>query len=256
MFREKAVIASLIVLSFSSFQSYARTIDVNIRIRNDSSDEKVINRENLTLIKQLILNEGLRETYCQMYNNNPAYHTKHFSFYLNPDSGQQNINCEIDKSDFQTLVIRDPEKKNQYCHIAFHDEYYINISIPWPTGDLTVSQIREFAIGAIKEILSEIEEDTPVSKPDPTLGTDIKSLQDAVDIAISTLHDNPSVPAFDYTLTAAQQSIIEGKYIWRIVFKPTRFLPEDPSKELIALGGEVFVNVDLSTKATEITYGE
>lgn len=262
MFRKREIIAFLFVLFFVVFQSQAKTIDITIRIRNDSSDEKVITRANLTHIKQLIIKNGLRETYCQMYNNNPAYHSKRFYFYLNPDTGQQNVNCEIDKSDFQTLVIRGTntsDGKNHYCHIAFHDEFYINISVPWPTEDLSVLKIRAYAIEALEEILSEIEKDTVVSKSKPTLSADMRNLQKAIDIAIPALYKDTTLQKIDYnfyTLTAVQQIIIKNKYIWRVTFKPKEFLPEDPSKEFITLGGEVFVNIDLSTKETEITYGE
>jgi hypothetical protein len=83
-----------------------------------------------------------------------------------------------------------------------------------------------------------------------------KQLQDAVEIAVSALYQQSSSPGTDYTLTAVQQIIVNGQYIWLITFKPTKFLPEDPSKGPITMGGEVFVNVDLSTKKTEIRYGE
>jgi hypothetical protein len=81
-------------------------------------------------------------------------------------------------------------------------------------------------------------------------------MEEAVAIAVSALHDHSPSTDKDYTLTSAQQIIVKGKYIWWITFKPTRFLPKDPSKGPIGKGGEVFVNVDLSTKKTQITYGE
>jgi hypothetical protein len=95
-----------------------------------------------------------------------------------------------------------------------------------------------------------------LSQPGPTLGPDITSLRDAVDIAVSALHGQSHYPANDYILTSAQQIIVDGKYVWRITFKPVSLLPKDPSKGLIGAGGEIFVKVDLSTKKTEFTYGE
>ncbi len=56
--------------------AFARTIDVRLRIHEKESEEKPINRENLIKIKQFILEHGNRETYCNLYSNNPAYHTK------------------------------------------------------------------------------------------------------------------------------------------------------------------------------------
>ena len=158
MLKEKVIIASLLVLVLGAVQTYAETIDVRLRISNRSSDEKVITRANLTAIKQFFLKKGLRETYCNMYNNNPAYHTKNFSFYLNPDSGQKNINCETDKSDFHSLTVRNPNRKNQYRRVEFLDKHYVYIVVSWPTKDLAVSQAREFVIEAVTEILKEIED--------------------------------------------------------------------------------------------------
>ena len=256
MFREKIRFAVLIVLGLSTLSSYARTIDVSVRIRNDSSDEKVINRENLTSIKQLIIKNGLRETYGQMYNNNPAYHTNRFAFYLNPDTGQANINCELDKSDFQTLVMRDPKRKSQYCHIEFINKNEINIRIPWVTEDLTILQIREFASEGIQEILAEILKDTPAIRPQHEISANVKNIQDAIDLAIHALYKEPRLHSTDYVLTSAQQILRNNKWIWRITFKPKELLPDDPSNGPYTLGGEVFVNVDLSTKETVVTYGE
>ena len=170
MLKEKTIIASLLVLVLRAVQTYAETIDVRLRNRNKSSDEKVITRANLTAIKQFILKKGFRETYCNMYNDNPAYHTKNFFFYLNPDSGPKSRNCETDKSDFHSLTIRNPnDKKDQYRRVEFLDKHYVYIVVTWPTKDLTVSQAREFVIKAIKEILMEIEKETPIRVTDSLL---------------------------------------------------------------------------------------
>jgi hypothetical protein len=138
-------------------RSSAETIDFRLRIRDKSPNEKVITRANLIRIKQFILKHGFRETYCSMYNNNPAFRTKSFSFYLNPDTGQKNIDCDTDKSDFHTLTIRKSGGgKNQYRTVEFLDKHYIYIVVSWPTKDLTVSKAREFVIEAIKDILKEM----------------------------------------------------------------------------------------------------
>jgi len=96
----------------------------------------------------------------------------------------------------------------------------------------------------------------PSSQSGSSPGADIAGRRDAVAIAVAALQDQSTYPANDYILTSAQQIVVEGKHLWRITFKPTRLLPRDPSNELIGLGGEIFVNVDLSTKKTELSYGE
>ena len=153
---------AVLLLAFSICASnvFATTIEVRLRIRNDKSDEKILNRANLIKIKQFILQQGQTQTYCNMYNNNPVYRTKSYHFYLNPDSGQQNINCDPDKSDFHHLTIHIlalTGKKNQYRTVDFLDEHDTYITSTWPRDDLTVSKIRDAVVDAVKEILAEIE---------------------------------------------------------------------------------------------------
>ena len=81
-------------------------------------------------------------------------------------------------------------------------------------------------------------------------------LQDAVCIATSALHGPTQYTADRWTLISARQILIDGRYVWRIIFKPTELLPDDPSTRAIGAGGEVFVNVDQATKKIEILYGE
>ena len=57
-------------------------------------------------------------------------------------------------------------------------------------------------------------------------------------------------------LVSVQQIIVNGKYIWRITFKPVSLLPDDPSAQEIGAGGEIFVNIDLNTEEAIVTYGE
>ncbi len=57
-------------------------------------------------IKALVLTKGDRQTYCDMYNDNPHYGIKDFDVFLDPDTGQGNINCDKKKSDFNYMVFR------------------------------------------------------------------------------------------------------------------------------------------------------
>jgi hypothetical protein len=152
-------IVLLLVLVMAVLQAHGRAVDLVLRIDNTKSDEDVINRANLIKIKEFILKKGLRETYCNLYNNNPAYHTEGYAYYLNPDSGQENVNCELDKSDFNNLTIRGPGEKNQYRTVDFLDEHYVLITVSWPTENLSVSQTREFVVEAMKKILREIDKE-------------------------------------------------------------------------------------------------
>lgn len=152
----RKIIATILMLVVYVIAN-AETISVCVKIRQNGNEEKIITHENLIKIKQFILKNGQHETYGNMYNNNPAYHTKGFCFYLNPDSGQQNINCDVAKSDFNSLIIRSlSAKKNQYRHIDFIDLYTISIIVASPTEDLTILQIRQLVSEALEEILAKI----------------------------------------------------------------------------------------------------
>ena len=66
-----------------------------------------ISPEKFIAIKNFILKYGDRRTYCNMYNQNPHYAFEGFDVYLSPAVGQQNINCDSSKSDFNGITIHD-----------------------------------------------------------------------------------------------------------------------------------------------------
>jgi hypothetical protein len=101
-----------------------------------------------------------------MYNNNPTFRTTNFAFYLNPDGGQSNINCDPMKGDFNTLVIRrnppgrmtDEEFQDQYRNINFFNEFSIRLEAHDLNPKAPVSQIRELSERAVIELLQVITE--------------------------------------------------------------------------------------------------
>jgi len=152
----KTMCEVLCVVAIISTMLFGETMDIQLRIYQ--GEEKIITHDHLVQIKQFILQKGQRETYSNMYNDNPAYHTKGFCFYLNPDSGQENINCDLAKSDFNSLTIRlRVGGQNQYRTVKFLDKQYIKIIVTAPTSDLTVKQILQFVEDALQEILCDIE---------------------------------------------------------------------------------------------------
>ena len=60
-----------------------------------------------TAVEQFILGKGDRLTYCNMFNNNPHYSCGSFDVFLDPTTGQHNINCDPALSGFNRLTIRD-----------------------------------------------------------------------------------------------------------------------------------------------------
>ncbi len=152
----------LLTLVMCASAASAETTTVRLSIRNDRQDEKVITKANLLRVMKFILKQGKRETYCSYYSKNPAYHTKTFSFYLNPDSGQQDVDCDPAKSDFHDLTIRWHGARGlEYLHVEFIDKFYVYISADSPRDDLSVGQVRQSATAALKEILAVIEKKEP-----------------------------------------------------------------------------------------------
>ena len=133
-----------------------RIIAASLRV--DSWRDSIMSQTNLIAIQQFILKQGKRQTYCSMYNNNPFYGVDNYSFYLTPDTGQGNINCDPEKSGFHTLVIRNMDwGQDQYREIIFKNEHDINIIASWPRDDLTIERIREKTEEALKVIIAEME---------------------------------------------------------------------------------------------------
>ena len=156
--RKTAMCGPLLLALLSCMaQVSAETVNVQLRIRQKKSEDKTVTRENLIKIQQFILQQGKRETYCNMYNNNPAYHTRGYRFYLNPDSGQENADCDPTKSGFHSLTIRQIDGgRHQYRTVEFLGRHFVDITANWPTDDLTVDEIRQFVVDALAEILIEI----------------------------------------------------------------------------------------------------
>ena len=72
---------------------------------------------NFEVIKRFVLKKGDRQTYCSMYNQNPHFRFEGFDVYLNPDAGQQNINCDPGLSDFDELVVHDERVPGEYFSV-------------------------------------------------------------------------------------------------------------------------------------------
>jgi len=95
--------------------------DKDGKIDNISNEYRDITKnlsvQKFDTIKTFILENGDRQTYCNMYNDNPHYSFEGFEAYLNPEIGQGNINCDPEISDFNMIVIRDQNADPQYYHI-------------------------------------------------------------------------------------------------------------------------------------------
>ena len=89
-----------------------------------AADDPVLNKKNLDKVKRHIITNGDRCTYVNKYNNNPCWAVSEFQFYLNPDPGpdghrQWNINCDIARGDFNTLVVHVRSSPGEWRAIEF-----------------------------------------------------------------------------------------------------------------------------------------
>ncbi|MBN1150468.1 hypothetical protein JXA84_04515 [candidate division WOR-3 bacterium] len=77
----------------------------------------------------------------------------------------------------------------------------------------------------------------------------------AVSLSLEKLKELTPEP-WDYKLIGVEQLYRDGMYVWRTTYKPVSLLPQDPSKEIIGSGGEIFIEVELSTNKILVKYGE
>lgn len=59
----------------------------------------LISTQEFENLKSFTINCRDREIYCNLYLDNPHYSSDGFEVYLNPATGQANINCDADLSD-------------------------------------------------------------------------------------------------------------------------------------------------------------
>lgn len=119
-----------------------------------AEDAAILTPENFTAIKKHILAKGDRETFCNMYNHNPHIEIGELDCYLLPETGQENINCDPTKSDFNVMVIRTKdlkyldvtlEKKGALTFVDHYDK------TPQETLKARTTEFFKQALAAIKK---------------------------------------------------------------------------------------------------------
>lgn len=113
-----------------------------------------LTRENLLRIKAYILAKGDRQTYCNMYNDNPHFRFRNVDCFLDPDTGQQNINCDPKLSDFNHLVVR--TEHMDYYRVQPDAAKEGGLLVEGDRKDATPADIRKDVEGFFRDILAEI----------------------------------------------------------------------------------------------------
>jgi len=117
----------------------------------------VLTSDTFQLVKEFVLDQGKRQTYCASCNNNPYYGFSYFNVFLRP-SDPRDMNCEIGKSDFNTMVIQTPPPC-QYWHVTVGPEGGLSVWKPprkrpqlqTPSADV-VRETEAFFERALKEM--------------------------------------------------------------------------------------------------------
>jgi hypothetical protein len=132
------------------------------------ADDPVLNKANLDIIKRYIIANGARCTYSNMYNNNPCWALSEFSFYLNPDPGpdghpQWNIDCDVTRGDFNTLVIKN--KDDDYQSIQFRQEHAIVFQVWHETQHSDAAKSQSMIRAAVTASLAAIQNAPATPRP-------------------------------------------------------------------------------------------
>ena len=89
----------------------------------------ILSKNEFEEIVQFILDNGDRQTYCNMYNNNPHYGLEEFRIYLNPISQWINYseeNLSFSVSDYDEIVIVSYGLPDYYCISTFNERVWID----------------------------------------------------------------------------------------------------------------------------------
>lgn len=106
-------------------------------------------------IKMLILDSGIYEPFFNKYYVQPVFSFDEFSATLEPETGQLNIACDPQISDFNRLVIYDSNLSFRYIHfliIRKGDFKKENIEIPDYTG------LRENKVYLLRHYDADLDE--------------------------------------------------------------------------------------------------
>ena len=123
----------------------------------ERGDSSLLTVRNFHNIKEFILKYGDKETYCNMYNNNPHYEFEEFHVYLHPDIGQLNINCDPEKSDFDDIVVRTSNPVYRSCHIKLAGNQKDRLQIRWPYVQMSSETLKNRAEGYFYKMLTEMD---------------------------------------------------------------------------------------------------
>jgi hypothetical protein len=152
---------SCILLLIAAVPTLAASDEVSMKFKV-ISDDVVLTKENLDRVKKHIIQTGSRCTYSNIYNNNPCLQTKDFDLYLNPDPGpdghpQWNINCDVARGDFNTLVVRDRVGDGPYGIVEFMRVDRVVIKTNEEASGGQMNRIKQLLRTAVLVVLADAQ---------------------------------------------------------------------------------------------------
>ncbi len=149
-------IAGTVLLALG-WQADGAEVESSTAIVPDDSNA-VLTVANFVRIRGFILAQGKRRTYCNMYGNNPYWAFPGFNAYLNPPD-QRNVNCEIGKSEFNTLVIQVMQPRTTYWDVLL-GETGKGLSVRQYYSKTDPQVLIQQATGFFRDALAEIDRRT------------------------------------------------------------------------------------------------
>ncbi|WP_255989265.1 hypothetical protein [Chitinolyticbacter albus] len=118
------IVALVLALIAGAAPADATAESRNMDIAQPEHASAILSKVNLDRVKRHIIVAGSRCTYANKYNHNPCLATSDFHLYLNPDPGpdghpQWNIDCDVTRGDFNTLVVQEKHDQNDWHMVAF-----------------------------------------------------------------------------------------------------------------------------------------
>ena len=147
----KRSLATILILVVAVGCSNSRESTPAQNVETPQQTDEVLTTVVFNQIKDYILAHGDRQTYCNMFNNNPHVALGNMDIYLNPDVGQQNINCDLKKSGFSYMVLR-TRKPWKYYRVE------LNLLATGPGLIMRQGTKSEELRKRFQEALSEIEQ--------------------------------------------------------------------------------------------------
>lgn len=125
----------------------------------------LLNKANLDRVKAYLLQHGERCFYSNRFNHSPCLVLPDMHLFLDPDPGpdgnpQWNLNCEVSKGDFNTLVVLAGEPDDRYQWLTFFTADTVMLHTKAEANPIATQQAKismEKAVRAVLDLIAQAE---------------------------------------------------------------------------------------------------